>query len=384
MSDNSEKTFSFEDVVESLGEGVIVVDPGRRVRVFNQAAEKITEVSRSAVLGRPVSDVFGGGEALVGMLTKTLTEGRLFAEYEESLTRRFSGPLPVGITTSQVFGPAGELTGVAALVKDLSGIKSLEKGSLRKERLAYIGAFAANLAHEIKNPLSGIRGVAQLLARRAKDEKTGEFAGVIIREADRLGGILNGMLDFARPARLDVKPFNIHRVLDSVILLIEQGEEGGGGEGAAGRPPEIRKEYDPSIPEVLGDESRLTQVFLNLVKNAREAVSTDGSIRVVTRVATDFHLAAAAGGGGGGGEIKAGRQRRRLMASVEIRDNGCGIRAENMEKIFTPFFTTKQGGSGLGMAITLKIVKEHGGLLQIDSAPGRGTSVVVYLPLAEG
>lgn len=351
---------SFEDILESLAEGVIAVGADMRVCVFNQSAEKIAEVSRSAVLGRPIEACFRRNPRIIEMLDKTITEGRLFAEYEEKLFRRISGDtIPVGITTSQVMDAGGGLAGAVALIKDLSGIKSLEAGTLRKERLAYIGTFAANIAHEIKNPLSGIRGAAQLLSRRVKDPGLSEYMEVIMKEADRLNTILNGMLDFARPAKLDKRPVNIHKVLDSAVMLLREG---------AG-PPTFVKSYDPSIPDVSGDESQLMQVFLNLIKNAGEAVSANGAIYITTRAVTEFHIIE----GGGGGR----------MVSIEIRDTGCGIRAEDLEKVFTPFFTTKPGGSGLGMAITLKIAKEHGGHLKIDSEPGKGTSVTVYLPVSD-
>ena len=354
--------FSYEDIVENLAEGVVGVDLDLTVTVFNQSAEKITGTSRKLVIGSPVSEVFKNDPRVVEMLEMTLGEGRLFAEYEEKLHRRaMEAPLPVGITTSQVFTSDGEVSGAVCLIKDLSGIKSLEAGSLRKERLAYVGTFAANLAHEIRNPLSGIRGVAQLLSKKVDDPSLGEYLSVLIKEADRLNLILNDMLDFTRPARLNAAEINIHKVLDSVLLLIE---EGGGAEAGT-----FHKDYDPSLPAVWGDENRLTQVFLNLIKNACESLGEQGRVKVNTRVITDFHLVE-----GGHGDGK--------MAVVEIRDNGCGIKEEELEKIFTPFFTTKQKGSGLGMAISLKIIEEHGGLLRIDSAPGEGTTVAVLLPLA--
>lgn len=352
---------SYEDIVENLSEGVVVIDLASKVVVFNQSAEKMTEASRSAVIGKTASESFRRDGRLVEMLEKTLKEGRLFAEYDEKLHRRFTGgALPVGITTSQIFDNEGNLAGAVALIKDLSGIKSLEAVSLRKERLAYIGTFAANLAHEIKNPLSGIRGAAQLLSKRVQDARLGEYTAVIMKESDRLNLILNEMLDFARPARLNKKPFNIHMVLDSVVLLLQQGNS-----------TAFIKEYDPSIPDVFGDENQLTQVFLNLVKNAKEATgANEGRIQIITRMITEFHLVEPGSSGG-------------KMAAVEIRDNGCGIKPDDLEKVFTPFFTTKAKGSGLGMAISLKIIKEHGGLLKIDSTPGKGTSVAVYLPIGE-
>ncbi|MBI5642054.1 MAG: PAS domain S-box protein [Deltaproteobacteria bacterium] len=352
---------SYEDIIENLSEGVIAIDLGKKVSVFNQSAEKMSGVSRSLVIGKDLNEVFRRDVRLTEMLAKTLDEGRLFAEYEEKLHRRFGGTLPVGITTSQIFDLNGNLSGAAALIKDLSGIKSLEAGSLRKERLAYIGAFAANLAHEIKNPLSGIRGAAQLLSKKVKDESLSDYTGVIMKEADRLNNILNGMLDFARPAKLNKTEINIHKILDSTVLLLQEGLPRSA----------FVKTYDPSIPDVMGDEGQLTQVFLNLVKNAKEAISKDGHIQISTRILTEFHLVEEGSPGG-------------KMVSIEVKDDGCGIKQSDLENIFTPFFTTKPKGSGLGMAISLKIIKEHGGLLKIDSTPGKGTSVTVYLPTEIG
>lgn len=351
---------SYEDVIEGLAEGVVVVGTDLKVSVFNQSAEKIFETSRQLVLGRPAHEVFAKNQRLIEMLKNTLDEGKLFAEYEEKIHRRFSGPVPAGITTSHVFDANGALIGAAALVKDMTGIKSLESGTLRKERLAYIGTFAASLAHEIRNPLSGIKGAAQLLSKRTKDHVLSEYAAIVVKEAERLDSIVKNMLDFARPARLLRKDINIHKVLDSVASVVQDGLA----------PEALQRFYDPSLPPVFGDEGQLRQVFLNLMKNAKEAVPRHGRIEIVTRMVTDFHI------------VEAGSKRGK-MASIEIRDNGCGIKDQDLEKVFTPFFTTKPKGSGLGMAISLKIVRDHGGIVRIESAVGKGTSVIVYLPVAD-
>jgi two-component system nitrogen regulation sensor histidine kinase GlnL len=353
----------YENIIENLGEGVICVDPSMVIVVFNQAAERITGLSRGQVVARGLGEVLGGNPWLVEVLSKTIKEEKLFSEYEETLLRRHAEPLRVGVTTSHVFDNDGKLTGAVALVKDLSGIKSLETESLRKERLALLGSFAVNLAHEVKNPLSGIRGAAQLLSKKAGEAGLDEYADVIIKTVDRLDRIVKEMLDFARPGKIEKKALNIHKVLDEAIVMLGEGGNG----------PGLIKEYDPSLPPVLGDADKLTQVFINLIKNAREAVGGDtkgGTVRVVTRMVTDFHL------------IDEGSRESKL-AAVEVWDTGCGIERENLERIFTPFFTTKPGGSGLGMPLSYRIIKEHGGFLQIVSNPGEGTRVDVYIPTRE-
>ena len=356
------KDLSFEDILENLGEGVVCVDVQMKVTVFNHAAEKMTETSRGKVLGRPVSEVFSQDVWIVEVIDMTLRENKVFSDYEETLKRRFSGPMPIGVTTTQIFDPAGALTGAVVLIKDLSGIKSIERDSLRKERLAHMGGFAANLAHEVKNPLGGIRGAAQLLSRKVPDPALCEYTDIIIKEADRLNNIVREMLDFAKPARITKKPLNIHKVLDRVTLLLIEDGDG----------PAFIKEYDPSLPPVSGDEDKLTQVFLNIIKNATEATGKKkgGEVRLVTRIVTDFHL------------VSEGLAAA-MLATVEVIDNGPGISEENMEKVFTPFFTTKSGGSGLGMAISYRIVKDHEGLMKIESSEDEGTSVSVYLPVAQ-
>lgn len=353
----------YEDIIENLSVGMIAIDTDARVEVFNQAAEKITEVSRTAVIGRPAAEVFRRDPNLVAMLGKTLAEGRLFAEYDEKLHCRFSGVIPVSITTHRIFDADGAVTGAVALIRDLTSMKALEAGSTRKDRLTRIGTFAANLAHEIRNPLSGIKGAAQIASKKVVDAKAAECLAVISREVDRLNNILNNILDFSRPANLVKKELNIHKLLDSVVFLVNAASQA--------NAEIIAKEYDPSLPPISGDEGQLTQALLNLVKNAIESLGRNGRVTLVTRMPSEFHIA-----GQGNKPVK--------TALIEIRDNGCGIKPEDLDNIFTPFFTTKAKGSGLGMAITLKIIKDHDGDLKITSTLGKGTIVSIYLPISTG
>jgi len=353
-----------ENIIECLGEGVIGIDAYMIITTYNQTAEKISGQSRSLTIGRSLRDVFSKDTWLTDMLEKTLKQGKVFIDHENMLYQKIGGVVPVGLTTSTVLDPNGTIVGAVALLRDLSSIKSIKEESVRKDRLAFLGTFAAGVAHEVKNPLGGIRGAAQLLSRRfvsGRMPDMTEYTDIIVREVDRLNKILEEILDFANPRKINTQPINIHEVLDTVILL--------GNSMAQERTVNIVKSYDPSLPPVLGDKEHLIQVFLNLIKNSIEAVAQHGKIMVNTRILTDFHLVEEGYKGG-------------MMASIEVKDNGCGISNHDMEKLFTPFFTTKAKGSGLGLALSFRIIKEHGGFFKIDSDRGKGTTVSVFLPIA--
>ncbi len=348
-----------ESIIENLAEGLIYFDSSTIIAAYNQMAEKITGMPSSFAVGRSFADVFSRDCWLVDMLRKTLEEGKVIAECEGTISQRFGSPLPVVVTASPVFGTDGRQKGVVATMRDLSGIRPLELDSLRKERLAFIGVFAASIAHEIKNPLGGMRGVAQLLSRKVSGGELREYSDIIIKEVDRLNKLIEEILDFSKPKELKLRSLNIHKILDNVLVLV-----------ARPRGVSISLEYDPSLPHIRGDGEQLTQVFMNFIKNAIEAIEGSGEVRILTRMVTDFHL------------VEEGLKGIK-MVSVEVRDDGRGIRPENLEKVFTPFFTTKPTGTGLGMAIAYKVIKDHGGLFGIESSPGAGTKVVVYLPVAE-
>ena len=349
----------YENIIESFSDGLIYAGLDGRIEVFNQSAERITELSRERVLGEDAKEAFKRNPFLAEALEKTLNEDKLFVEREFILQRHISQPIPVSVSTSQVFDVEGRLCGAAAVIKDVSLKKSFEDESLRKERLAYLGTFAANLAHEVRNPLGGIKGAAQLLSKKLKDKTLEEYTGIIIRETERLNSIVNDMLNFTRQGSLRKKPFNLHKLLDRVIGLIED-------QGFL-----IAREYDPSLPEITGDEDQLSQVFLNLLKNAKEAVAgKKGTVVVTTRMATDFRI------------VEEGAKEAKFVEAW-VEDSGCGIKPSDMERIFTPFFTTKKGGSGLGLGISYRIIKEHGGFLKMESETEKFTRARVFLPIGD-
>lgn len=350
----------YEDILDSFMGGVVYIDLSTRILVYSQGAERVSGFSRKMALNRPLKEVFHRDLWFSSLLDETLSGERTYTEHRGVIHRTFAAPISVTVTTGLVSSKDGSVAGALAFIRTPgSGARALEGLSPEGEGLSGMTFFAAALVHEIRNPLGGIRGAAQLLSRKTTETGLTEYTDIIIRETDRLDSMLKEVAAFTAPRRDVNKEINIHRLLDSVILLIF----------GDSHDVVVRKEYDPSLPPVSGDDAGLMQVFLNLLKNAGEAVSEGGLITVVTRILTDFHMS--------GASKKAAR-----MVSVEITDNGCGIEDKDMDKVFTPFFTTKQSGSGLGMPLSLKIVRDQGGYLNIESSAGEGTVVRVLLPVA--
>jgi two-component system nitrogen regulation sensor histidine kinase GlnL len=188
-----------------------------------------------------------------------------------------------------------------------------------------------------------------------------EYTDIIVREVNRIDQLMEQLLNLSRPAQPKLDRLNVHEMLDQVLLLEKQAGKIGG--------ITLRKQFDPSLPAIRGDRNQLIQVFLNLVKNALEAMNGKGELIVTTRMETDFHIR------------EAGRERNQFIW-VDIKDSGPGISEEALPHIFSPFFTTKNHGTGLGLAICYGIIKEHGGIIRVDSRDGRGAVFKVSLPVA--
>jgi len=247
------------------------------------------------------------------------------------------------------------------IIRDLSRIKDLEGTLRRADRLSMLGTLAAGLAHEIKNPLGGIKGAAQLLSMElSKDSPLQDYTQIMIKEAERINFIIEELMDLGSPREPEISDVDLARVMNDIILLQR--------EAARSRNILFKLKLDPSIPPVQGDEGLLTRLFLNLIKNARESIPREGKVVIETRIASNYHMT-------GPG------RRSSPMVDIIISDTGCGIDQQEMDRIFTPYFTTKSKGSGLGLAISQKIIEDHNGLLKIESIPNQGTTVTISLPL---
>ncbi len=350
----------WEEIFASFGDGLVVLDTECRLIGINPAAEQITGFSGELVLGHSLWEAFPGNEEILERLKNPMEEGSALTLHEVPWKgwRRERATVDLSVTPS--IGDTGDHNAWIVVFRDVTPLKNLQEEVRKSDRLAMMGTIAAGLAHEIKNPLGGIKGAAQLLARDKISDEFKECVEIIVREADRVNRLIGRLLALTRPKDLKMEPININELLDSILRLEEV--------SAPSQSVRIVREFDPSLPPVMGDDDELRQAFLNFVKNALEAVEEGkGKIRVKTRLMTEFKIKNAAG-------RKSGR-----LVLVEIQDNGAGMNPEDLSKIFTPFFTMKNTGSGLGMAISQQIVTEHGGNIRVTSEKGKGTTVQVSL-----
>jgi two-component system nitrogen regulation sensor histidine kinase GlnL len=355
-------------IIDDFVDGVVVADAEGKILIWNRAAEEMTGIAGPEAVGRGIRSVFIENQAVISQLEKTMASGRSYSDYEAEIAVKHGSERPVGIVTSMLTDDDGRSIGLILTIRDQSGVRDLKERMRRSDRLATLGMIAAGIAHEVKNPLVGIRGAAQLMKselQTALEPSTGksltEYLDVILKEADRLNNVLEDILDFTRVKPREMRASNIHSILDRVLLLNE--------ESARKRGIILTRLYDPSLPDVYGSEDQLIQVFLNIIKNAIEAMQGGGKLTVMTRMSDLFTT------------VQADGRKLQLMV-VKVSDTGPGIKPEHLQDIFTPFFTTKDRGVGLGLALSYQIVQEHLGTIRVESNEKEGTTFSVYLPLA--
>jgi two-component system nitrogen regulation sensor histidine kinase GlnL len=348
-------------ILENVDRAVIALDRDGEVTLFNPTAQIYTGVSERQALGRSFSTLFAGQERLLQLVQDAQLKGRTISDPEQvQLQRPMAQQLPVSVSVCPLLDQEGSQEGVVLLIRDLTRIRELEDAVRRSDRLAMLGTLAAGLAHEVKNPLGGIKGAAQLLAMElGQDNPLAEYTDVMVKEVDRVNSIIEELMDLSLPRSTEWGDVDLTRILNDIVLFRKEAHRG--------QDVEFRLLLDPSIPPIHGDENLLTRLLLNLIKNAAEAVGKQGLVEIRSKIGSEVHLT---------------RPGKRPVPFIEIdvTDNGCGIPAENLDQIFTPFFTSKTGGSGLGLSICQKIVTEHNGFMKVSSTPGSGTTVHVALP----
>ncbi len=335
-----------DEVVTHLPVGLIATDRSGRIAFFNSTAERMTGLSRATVLGQDPEHLLPGN--LCG-LKSLLDQGQSITEKEMECAFAVGRPVPISISATRIVNEVGQLVGHVLILRDLGEVKRLQAEIRRQEKLAALGGLAAGVAHEIRNPLSSIKGLATYFAGKfAEDSHERELAQIMTQEVDRLNRVISELLEFARPTDVKLRRSTINVVLQHSLQLIEQ--------DAHVKQIEIVRDFSPQAGELLIDPDRLAQCLLNLYLNAIQAMSAGGRLTVASHRPVD-------------GQVH-----------IEVIDTGTGIDATDLDNIFNPYFTTKPKGTGLGLAIVHKIMEAHQAHIQVESAPGKGTRFILIFP----
>ena len=346
-------------IVNALADPVFVVDRRHCFTALNNAAEQFFGASAPTLIGRRLDAVISSDSPLHALIEQARAGANSVSQYGVTVDSPRFGTRHVTIDVS----PIPEMTGqVVAAFQERSIARKLDHQLTHRNAARSVTAMAAILAHEVKNPLSGIRGAAQLLEHNASDGDR-ELTRLICDEADRIVALVDRMEMFSDDRPIERQAVNIHEVLDHVRKVAQAGFANG---------LRIRESYDPSLPPVLGNRDLLVQALLNLVKNAAEAAGQEqGEILLETRYQQGVRLAMPGGG-----------PRVDVPLMVSVQDQGPGIPEDLQVHLFDPFVTTKSGGKGLGLALVAKIVGDHGGVIEFDSEPRR-TRFRIMLPKAD-
>lgn len=347
---------SAQRILENLTCAVLILDGELRLTSINPAGEMLFEVSAKKALGNKLIELLPHSQRLVRALHETLESRHPFTVRG----LRLSLPGPRTVTVDCTVTPLSDGVHNDGLLVELAQVDRLLRMARDEnllERQVANRAVMRGLAHEIKNPLGGLRGAAQLLERELPDNSLKAYTRIIIHEADRLRNLVDRMIGSYQPPNRE--PVNIHEVLEHVrrLTLVEV---------PVGL--DIERDYDPSLPLLVGDRDQLIQALLNIVRNSVEAMENRGHVRLRTRCERQLTI---------------GGIRHRLALRIDVEDDGPGIPEELQDRIFYPMVTGKPGGTGLGLSIAQDIVSRHGGLIECASRPGQ-TVFTIYLPLEHG
>jgi two-component system nitrogen regulation sensor histidine kinase GlnL len=351
-----------EALLNALPHPVIVVSRDGRIADANVAAEQFFQGSAAMLRRHAVRDLVPFGSPLIPLIEQVRQRGAAVNEYKVDLS---TPRMPRERLVDLYAAPLQEYPGhVVVMLQERTIAEKMDRQLIHRGAARSVIALAAMLAHEIKNPLSGIRGAAQLLEQSADDDDR-SLTRLICDETDRIVKLVDRMEVFADERPVEREPVNIHLVLDHVKRLAQSG---------FGRNIRFAEEYDPSLPPVYANRDQLVQVFLNLVKNAAEAIGegNDGEIHLTSAFRPGVRLA-----------VPGTTTRVSLPLEFCIKDNGPGVPEDLMPHLFDPFVTTKPSGSGLGLALVSKIVGDHGGIVECESQPRR-TIFRVLMPAYSG
>lgn len=348
-----------EAVINNLNEAIFLFNSDGILVFVNKAGEEFLGRTVKELYGKHYEDLFHRSKDILLLIEKTLLEGRLFSCRDFRIARSRSIDFYL-----YPFYSDNAIEGVIVSIRE--NLSLIEKGDdYQFDSLLFM---LLSIAHEIKNPLSGIKGAAQLLRKSKAAEDMKEYIDLIIKETDRLNDVLHDYLQVSRPPVFN--EINIHEVIENALKVMAP--------AIREKDVIVLKSYDPSLPDIRGDGSKLLQVFINLIKNSLESMDNSTQVRkliISTKPATEYmvvydHSALP--------PKKPKKKQRWILITIE--DTGSGISPEEMEKVFLPFYSRKEGGSGIGLTLSKKIIKDHGGVINVKGDIARGAALNIYLP----
>lgn len=341
------KAFS-DNLVENVPIGLIAIDDNRKIASFNNVAEAVLGISIKNAMGKEAKEILP--KDLMENIDNLNTKNGAIEEEIDCLVQD-GRSIPLQVSATLLHDENLTFLGHVLLFKDLSEVQALRREIARNQRLASIGRLAAGVAHEIRNPLSSIKGFATYFKERYRDNKDDQqTADIMIQEVERLNRVVGQLLEFARPITISKKATSVDTVIKESLRLIER--------QAAEKNIKIETDFSSIVTKIQIDTDRISQVLLNLYLNAIESMQDEGHLNVALSM-----------------------DEEKKWAIIKVTDNGAGIRKEDITHIFDPYFTTKPSGTGLGLAIVHNIIDAHDGKMKVESSPGKDTTVTLFLPI---
>jgi two-component system, NtrC family, nitrogen regulation sensor histidine kinase GlnL len=360
-------------VLSSIKTGIIVVRKDGKIRTFNSGARQITGFVEAEMAEKELDELPENLKPVAQALKCTLEDEKTVVQDNLELKTIRSEMVPVTLETSVLRGGNGEVIGAIATLKDVTLFRQMETQLLRSERFSALGEMAAGVAHEIKNPLNAVMGFSKRLSAKLEEPTLKKYADIIAEEVVRMDTIVNDVLEYSRPDRVSKSPVDVQSILEEACAFLA--------EKFAAAKVTLVKDFTPGLPDASLDTPKIRQVVLNLILNAIQAMPKGGTLTLGTRLIEGLTPQNVQ-------EMKQEMIFQQLflqqkMVAVSVRDTGCGIAKENLVKLFHPFFTTKITGTGLGLSICHKIIAAHGGMLDVQSVVGGGSTFTFYIPLGD-